>query len=119
MEKEMRRLNALWSSQGLPEMGIRVGIHTGPVVAGLLGSSERLKFTTLGDTVNIAARLESYDKDVCKDALCRILVGDTTLRCLDERYTAEKIGDVSLKGKDDIITVHRVLGEISPCPAPK
>ena len=117
MEKEMRRLNALWSSQGLPEMGIRVGIHTGPVVAGLLGSSERLKFTTLGDTVNIAARLESYDKDVCKDALCRILVGDTTLRCLDERYTAEKIGDVSLQGKDDIITVHRVLGEISPCPA--
>lgn len=117
MEKEMRRLNALWSSQGLPEMGIRVGIHTGPVVAGLLGSSERLKYTTLGDTVNIAARLESYDKTVCKDALCRILVGETTLRYLDERYTAEKIGDVSLKGKDDIITVHRVLSDNSPCPA--
>jgi adenylate cyclase len=118
MEKEMRRLNALWSSQGLPEMGMRIGIQTGPVVAGLLGSSERLKYTTLGDTVNTAARLESYDKDVCKDALCRILVGDATLQCLDERYTAEKIGDVSLKGKDDIITVHRVLGEISSCPAP-
>jgi len=117
MEKEMLRLNALWSSQGLPEMGIRVGIHTGPVVAGLLGSSERMKYTTLGDTVNTAARLESFDKEICKDAICRILVGDTTLRCLDERYKAEKIGDVSLKGKDDIITVHRILGEISPCPA--
>jgi len=117
MENEMLRLNALWSSQGLPEMGIRVGIHTGPVVAGLLGSSERMKYTTLGDTVNTAARLESFDKEICKDAICRILVGDTTLRCLDERYKAEKIGDVSLKGKDDIITVHRILGEISPCPA--
>jgi adenylate cyclase len=73
-----------------------------------------LKYTTLGDTVNTAARLESYDKDVCKDALCRILVGDTTLRCLDARYATEKIGEVSLKGKGEKITIHRVLGENIP-----
>jgi adenylate cyclase len=111
MEKEMRKLNDLWSGMGHPVMGVRVGIFTGPVVAGLLGSSERLKYTTLGDTVNIAARLESYDKEVCKDALCRILIGDATMRCLDARYATERIGEVSLKGKDEKITVYRVLGE--------
>lgn len=114
MDKEVRRLNDLWSKMGHPVMGVRVGICTGPVVAGLLGSSERLKYTTIGDTVNISSRLESYDKEVCKDALCRILIDDTTLRCLDERYATEKIGEVSLKGKDETITIHRVLGENAP-----
>jgi adenylate cyclase len=114
MENEMRRLNALWSEMGHPVVGVRVGIHTGPVVGGLLGSSERLKYTTIGDTVNIASRLESFDKDVCKDELCRILIGDTTLRCLDARYATEKIGEVGLKGKGEKTTIHRVLGENIP-----
>ncbi|MBC8018960.1 MAG: adenylate/guanylate cyclase domain-containing protein [Verrucomicrobia bacterium] len=111
MEKEMERLNALWSEKGHSGMGVRVGIFTGPVVGGLLGSSQRLKYTTIGDTVNIASRLESYDKDMGKDALCRILIGDSTLQCLGPHYKAEKIGEVGLKGKEQKITVHRVLGE--------
>jgi len=111
MQKEMHRLNGEWQEKGHPEMGIRIGLFTGPVVGGLLGSSQRLKYTTIGDTVNIASRLESYDKEVAKDSLCRILIGDSTLKCLDGRYHTEAIGEVSLKGKNEKITVHRVLGE--------
>jgi adenylate cyclase len=114
MEKEMCRLNAFWSHKGLPAMGTRVGIFTGTVVAGLLGSSKRLKYTTVGDTVNIAARLESYDKEVGKDALCRILIGEPTLRHVNGQFKTERIGEVSLKGKDERIIVHRVLGDESP-----
>jgi len=110
MEKAMQRLNAQ-RSEGHPAMGVRVGIYTGPVVAGLLGSSERLKYTTIGDTVNIASRLESYNKEIGKDDPCRILIGETTLRCLNDQYTTEKIGAVSLKGKDESIIIHRVLGD--------
>jgi adenylate cyclase len=111
MQKEMQRLNKLWSEKGHPEMGIRIGLFTGPVVGGLLGSSQRLKYTTIGDSVNIASRLESFDKDVASDSLCRILIGDSTLQCLDNRYTTEVIGEVNLKGKNEKIIVHRVLGE--------
>ena len=111
MEKAMETLNRMWGEKGLPAMGIRVGIFTGPVVAGLLGNSQRLKYTTIGDTVNTAARLESFDKEIGKEALCRILIGDTTLSLLGDRFLTEKIGEVSLKGKDDKVTIHRVLGE--------
>jgi adenylate cyclase len=114
MEKEINRLNTLWGEKGLPAMGIRVGIFTGPVVAGLLGSSQRLKYTTLGDTVNIASRLESYDKEIGKDSLCRILIGDTTLGYLDSRFVAERIGEVSLKGKEESVVIYQILGETTP-----
>lgn len=108
MDEEMRRLNATWSEKGHPVMGMRVGIYTGPVVGGLLGSSQRLKYTTIGDTVNIASRLESYDKEIGKDALCRILIGDSTLQLVKDRFKTECIGDVSLKGKEQQIFIHRV-----------
>jgi adenylate cyclase len=109
MQREMHRLNGIWKGKGHPEMGIRIGLFTGPVVGGLLGSSQRLKYTTIGDTVNIASRLESYDKDVAKDSICRILIGDSTLRCIGDRYKTEEIGEVSLKGKNEKIIIHRVL----------
>jgi len=111
MEKEMHRLNGEWEERGLPEMGIRVGIYTGPVVAGLLGSSSRLKYTTVGDAVNTASRLESYDKEVGREALCRVLIGDSTLKYLKGRYQSERIGEVALKGKEERITVHCITGE--------
>lgn len=110
MENEIKRLNTQWGKKGLPAMGMRVGIFTGPVVAGLLGSTQRLKYTTIGDTVNIASRLESYDKEIGKDALCRILIGDTTLRCIDSRFITERIGEVRLKGKEESIVIYQVLG---------
>ena len=61
---------------------MRIGIYTGPAVAGALGGSQRMKYTTVGDTINIASRLESYDKDLGKESLCRILIGESTLRYL-------------------------------------
>jgi len=98
---------------------MRIGIYTGPAVAGALGGLQRMKYTTVGDTINIASRLESYDKDLGKEALCRVLIGESTLRYLGPGFRTERIGEVSLKGKEEKITIYRVLGEEGLPPVPQ
>jgi class 3 adenylate cyclase len=114
MEKEMIRLNARMQEQGLPTLKMRVGIYTGHVVAGSLGSTERMKYTTVGDTVNTASRLESFDKDLMLPHLetspCRIIIGESTLRFLGDQFQTQRVGELSLKGKEEKITAHCVIG---------
>jgi adenylate cyclase len=110
MEKELLRLNVLWEEKGLPAVGMRIGIFTGPAVAGLLGGSERMKYTTIGDAINTASRLESYDKELAKDAACRILIGESTWRYVAPLFFTERVGEATLKGKADRVGIYRVVG---------
>jgi adenylate cyclase len=113
MERRLLELNDAWRAAGRPVTGMRIGIYTGPVVAGSLGSAERSEYVVVGDTMNTASRLESYDKDFLPpDPLtspCRILVGDTTVACLGGRFDTEWVGDLSLKGKEQTVGVYRVI----------
>lgn len=112
MGERLRQLNAGWVEQHLPTIAIRVGINTGPLVAGSLGGSQRMEYTVIGDSVNTASRLESFDKD-SQDPLnniCRVLIGEATLRYLGGRFLVEEVGRVKLKGKQREIAVYRVLG---------
>ncbi len=116
MEREIKRLNTVWQERKLPTANMRVGIFTGPVVAGSLGSTKRLKYTTVGDTVNIASRLESFSEnltgfDFTKRA-CRVLIGGSTLRYLGNRFRTEKVGELGLRGKTGKITAHRLIGRM-------
>lgn len=114
MEQELRRLNVRYQAQGLPLVGMRIGIATGPIVAGSIGSAQRLKYTTIGDTVNVASRLESFDKDQFDPAKtpCRILINAATQRLLDGQFRTVKLAEMSLKGKAETVTVYRVEGGI-------
>lgn len=116
MEQEMIRLNREWQADGAPMIRLRIGIYTGSVVAGSLGSANRLKYTTLGDTVNTAARLETYDKDRWQpqpgESPCRILAGESTHRYLSEHYQMQYFGDLELKGKEQKVSVHRILTRV-------
>lgn len=118
MGQALTELNRRWQAQGRPTTGMRIGIFTGPAVAGTLGSTEREEYVVIGDTINTAARLESFDKTLfTPDPAtnpCRILIGETTLRYLGAEFAAERIGEVALKGKEHRIDVHRVLGEKRP-----
>ena len=113
MERELKRLNANWQQQNLPTVEMRVGIFTGPVVGGSLGSAQRLKYTTIGDTVNVASRLESYNQDRFDpdfaNSSCRILIGEQTLRYLNHQFETKRIGAAILKGKDEAVTIFRVV----------
>ena len=119
MEREIKRLNTFWQERNLPTVNMRVGIFTGPVVAGSLGSTKRLKYTTVGDTVNIASRLERLGKDLVgydfKNSPCRILIGESTLRYPGNQFKTEKVGEVSLKGKVEKITTYCLMGRIDEC----
>jgi len=112
MNAQLLQLNARWGKEQLPTVRMRIGIVTGEVVAGSLGSAERLKYTTMGDTVNIAARLEAYQKDQWDPAPgespCRILVAESTARYLDQQVRLRPIGEVSLKGKQRKVRVYHL-----------
>jgi adenylate cyclase len=112
MGRSLAELNRQWSTGGLPTVGMRIGIHTGPVVVGSLGGRERLEYTIIGDTVNTASRLEGYDKDSFVpdyfNSPCRVIVGESTYRWLSDEFKTERVGEVSLKGKDEKIVVYRV-----------
>lgn len=114
LREVLERLNAQSQSRGLPTVGMRIGICSGPVVAGSLGSAQRLKYTTIGDTVNSAARLESLDKDrfVPTDPsnLCHIMIDETTAGYLTDQFRLERVGEVSVKGKERPLIAYRVMG---------
>lgn len=112
MGEALRSLNARYEIQRLPHITMRVGIYTGPLVAGSLGSSRRMEYTVLGDTVNVASRLESFDKDAhhFPNSVCRVLIGEATFRCLGSQFQVVEVGQVYLKGKEQGIAVYRVDG---------
>lgn len=104
------KLNQGFVAAGLPTIAVRMGIHTGPVVAGSIGSTQRMEYTVIGDTVNVAARLEGLDKGGRGDRSSRILISETTRHCLDASFSVERLGEFRLHGKREMVEVHHVLG---------
>ncbi len=112
MRAEIKRLNADWLKRGLPTASMRVGIHTGPVISGCMGSRSRMEFTVLGDVVNTAARLESAGKEAPRDAVdpdCTILISESTFLRLHGKFPARHLGPMALKGKGEKVVVYSVL----------
>jgi adenylate cyclase len=111
MTREMARMNEVWSAQGLPMVRMRIGICTGPVVAGCIGSALRMKYTTIGDVVNTAARLESYGKEVVPvdpSCPCRMMLAESTVQRVGGRYPVRPVGALQLKGKSEAVNVYHL-----------
>ena len=96
--------NAARAIEGLPGFKARVALNSGPVVVGDIGSARRVDYTVLGNTVNVAARLETF---VAKPD--EVILGPETHRLLGGAIPTEPLGEFQLKGLQQKIQAHRVL----------
>lgn len=109
MGDRLQQLNQDWSDRNLPQIQIRAGIFTGPVTVGSLGGKERLEYAIIGDSVNIASRLESCEKHrQDPHTPCRTIVARETLQYIYGEFEVESWGPIALKGKIKTIDVYQV-----------
>jgi adenylate cyclase len=113
MRRELHKLNADWDVRGQPMIQMRIGIYSGEVVAGSIGSASRLEYTVTGDIVNCANRLESLEKDTLVGPQytsrgCRILIGQSTLDLIGAEFVTESLGQFNLKGQPKPVNVYGV-----------
>jgi len=109
ISSRLPQMNQNWRDRGLPSAKMRVGIFTGPIMVGSLGGTTRLEYGVIGDSVNIASRLESCEKDRHEDT-CRILIAEETLLHLADKFAVESWGALPLKGREQKVNVYRILG---------
>ena len=110
MERAMAGLNASWFAEGLPVGGLRIGLHTGPMVAGSLGTGARMEFCLLGDTANIGARLEQLGKDYAgpDPRYCTIVASETTWSRLGGGFPGLRLGGFMLRGRHTSMAAYRI-----------
>jgi adenylate cyclase len=101
----LERLNVTLQEKGFPALSIGIGIHTGEVVAGLIGPDERVEYGVVGEAVNLAARVESLTKDV----VTTILVSGEIAAYLDASFTVGRMELLPVKGKTDLVRVVEIL----------
>jgi len=90
-------------AKSLPPLGIGIGIHTGALVAGYIGSSKALSYTVIGDTVNTSARLCSHA------TMGQVIVSESTFARLGGRFEYEKLEPAKVKGKEHALPIYNVL----------
>ena len=103
MLEACRELMTKWESEGKPTFEMRVGVNSGPVIAGNLGSPQRMDYTVIGDAVNLASRMETASD---RGTLC---ISEYTWNLIKDYAKAEDKGPISVKGKSEEIRVFHVF----------
>lgn len=105
MLERLDALNRIRAARGEEALAIGIGLSTGEVVAGNVGSPKRMDYTVIGDTVNLSARLESATKLYGVS----LIISDATRRALGESYPIREIDRLRVKGKDEAATIHQIM----------
>ena len=112
MVAELQKLNERWRGEGRPELDIGIGINSGPMIAGNIGSSAIMSYTVIGDAVNLGSRLESLNKQYGT----RIIISASTRALLTGRFQCRPLGEVVVKGKTQPVAIFEVVGRESEAP---
>ncbi|OGT47868.1 MAG: hypothetical protein A3E83_03355 [Gammaproteobacteria bacterium RIFCSPHIGHO2_12_FULL_41_20] len=98
-------LNNTWKNQGKPALFTRFGIHLGEAIIGNIGAVERLNYTAIGDTVNIASRLEGINKIYGT----QIIVSESVYKAIKNNFILRKLDNIIVKGKSEPTTIYELL----------
>jgi adenylate cyclase len=106
MQAELQKLMSRWAEEGRRTFDIGMGLNTGEVVVGNIGSLEHMDYAVMGDTINYAARLESLTKTY----KTRILLSHSTYEEVKDLVIAESLGHIQVKGRKNAEEVHKLIG---------
>ncbi len=106
----LQQLQQKWKDEGKPIFDIGIGINTGNVIVGNIGSSKHKDFTVIGDEVNYAARLESITRNFSDDNhICRFIISESTYQLVSDICEVKSLGKVPVKGKEKVNTIYEVV----------
>lgn len=106
MLKKLEELKAKWRADNLPEFDIGIGINSGPMIVGNMGSDVRVDYTVMGDAVNLASRLEGTNKEY----ETRIIISEGTYEQVKDQLTCRVLGAVRVKGKRKPVKIYELRG---------
>jgi adenylate cyclase len=112
IREELEKDNRDAATKGRPPLRVRIGIHTGSVIVGNIGASDRVNYTIVGDTVNVSQRLQELGKRIAPDAETSILISSETALRLDEKFETIPAGEHRLRGRGEAMEVFQV-GEVA------
>jgi len=103
--KELEKLNEEWKKGGRPPLGIGVGINTGDAVIGNMGGDLRFEYTAIGDTVNLASRLEGMNKVYGTV----IIATESTQKLVQNDFLFRELDMVRVKGKERPVAIYELM----------
>lgn len=106
MRARLQNINVGFRARGLPEIRAGIGLHSGQVVAGNMGHSERMEYTVIGDPVNLASRLEGLTKELD----CDVVLSEDLYLQVQAHVDAEPLRKIKVKGRDQEVLVYRLIG---------
>lgn len=115
MERALAGLNERWKAVGLPVLRMGIGVHTGEVFAGNVGGRARMKYTIVGDPVNVASRVEGLNKETGTT----VLITEATRVLLGDRIDVRDCGAIPVKGRNEPVRVWELLAVRSDGGAPE
>jgi len=106
MQKRLEALRPKWIKEGRPPLSVRMGINTGIVIVGNMGGRDRFDYTVIGDSVNLASRLEGANKQYKSN----IMISDFTYTHVKTKVTVRELDLIQVKGKTEPVKVYELLG---------